>query len=156
MLAPVAPAPTLTTSAVRGSESLTTGSVERPAQSLLLGALVVLDAGVARPPGLALVPQQPRHRGQRAHVRPAPPIPEAGALEGLGTVEEAFLHLHPDRHLRLLALNGEPLQELGVAHERGPPVDPKGVFAARDQEDQADVRVLHDVGEAVDTVVAGT
>src|SRR5215510_7663493 len=118
MLAPMAPAPMMTTSAVRGSESLTTGSVERPAQSLLLGALVVLDAGVAGRLGLDLVPQHPRHRGQRAHIRPALPIPEAGALKGLGAVEEAFFHLHPDRHLRLPAVNGEPLQDRSVAHER--------------------------------------
>ena len=130
-------------------------SVQRLPQALLLVALVVLDAGVPGRLGLDLVPQHAGHRRQPGHVGPALPLPEAGALEGLRAVEETLLHLDPDRDLGPLALDLEAVEDLRVAHDGGAAVDAQSILAAGDQEDHPHVRVLHDIGEPVDAVVAG-
>ena len=69
-------------------------------------------------------------------------------------MQEALLDLDADRHLGPLPLHLQPGQDLLVADDAGAAVDAQGVLAAGDQEDQPEVRVLHDVGEAIDAVVA--
>src|SRR5581483_10816566 len=145
MLAPMAPAPMMTISAARGGVGLTGGLVEPLAEAILHVALVLLDAAGGGGLEVDLLPQDLRHRGQSGDVRPALALPEPGALEGLGAVEEALLDLDPDRDLRRLAVGREPGQDLRVAQHAGASVDAQGVLAAGDQEDEADVRVLHDV-----------
>jgi len=52
-----------------------------------------------------------------------------------------------DRHLS---------EEGGIAHQACSAVDPQGVVPPGDQVDQADVRVGHDIAEAIDAAVAGS
>lgn len=52
-----------------------------------------------------------------------------------------------DRHLS---------EEGGIAHQACPAVDPQGVVPPGDEVDQPDVRVGHDVAEAIGTAVAGS
>src|SRR5512144_1315007 len=132
----------------------TVRSIEALAEAGLHVALVVLGAAVGGRLEVDLVPQDPRHRGQPGHVGPALPLPEPGALEGLRAVEEALLDLDTDRHLRPFALHLQPAQDLAVPDDAGPTVHAQGVLATGDQEDHPDVRVLHDVGQPVDAVVA--
>src|SRR6266404_9961862 len=126
MLAPLAPGPITTISAVRGIPGLTaapgrtTGlSIEALAEAVLHVALEVVHAALGRRLQIDLLPQDLRHRGQRGHVGPALPIPESGALEGLRAVQEALLDLDADRHLGPLPLHLQPGQDLRVADDAG-------------------------------------
>src|SRR5262245_53412321 len=124
----MAPAPMITMSAARGGAGLTGESVETLAQAILHVALVLVHAAGGGRLEVDLVPEDLGHRGQPRHVGPALAIPQAGALEGLGAVEEALLDLDPDRDLRPLPLRLEAGQDLRVAHHAGAPVDPQGVL----------------------------
>src|SRR5260370_9674298 len=80
ILAPMAPAPITTMSAVRGIPGLTaapgraTGrSIEALAEAVLHVALEVVHAALGRRLQIDLLPHDLRHRGQPGHVRPALP-----------------------------------------------------------------------------------
>src|SRR5215470_207886 len=64
-------------------------------------------------------------RGQPGQLRPTLAIPEPRALHALRTVEEGLLHRDRDGQLRCLAVGGQPLQPLRVAHDVRAAVDPQ-------------------------------
>ena len=76
-------------------------------------------------------------------------------LERTGAVDERRGDLDADRHLRWLALRlADDGEHVGVDGHPGIALDPQRLVATGDDEQQPDVRVLDDVGEAVDEVVA--
>src|SRR2546428_13224434 len=88
--------------------------VQGPLEAFLALALVLLH-GLAR--GADLLEQDARHRRERGAVEPPLGVPELGASEGLRAVEEALLHLEADGGQRALAVGGQRVQDLRVAHD---------------------------------------
>ena len=63
--------------------------------------------------------------------------------------------MNPDGHQRGFAARGQTLQNFGVGREFRPAIDPHGFRRARQQENQANMGVLNDIGQPEDQLVAG-
>ena len=81
-------------------------------------------------------------------------VPDPTAPERLRAVDVHGADTDPDRDLRAAQLVVPEGQDLGVGREAGGPLDPQRLVPPGDHEEQACVRVGHDVGQRVQQVVA--
>src|SRR5262245_30016240 len=126
-------------------------SIQRALDALFALPLVFLESLAL---GLELLVEHTGHGREQPAIRPPGGIPEPGAPERLGTVEEALLDLHADGEKGLLAPRGQPGQDVFVAHDGGAAVHAQRLLPARDQEDQTHVGIREDVAHAIEPLVA--
>src|SRR5688572_9913321 len=81
-------------------------------------------------------------------------VPEVGAEDGAGALEEHGVHAHHQHRARQLALDAEALQQLRVGANLGAAVDAQRLADARHQEQERHAGVGDDVFQAVHPVVA--
>ena len=81
-------------------------------------------------------------------------LPGLGAKERLRAVEEHLLDVDEEGEARPVPAHDHVVEERRIPHDRGPAVDAQGVAAARDDEDESDVRIAEDVVEPVGPPVA--
>jgi hypothetical protein len=82
-------------------------------------------------------------------------LPEPGAQERLGAVEEALLDVHPDGELGPRSSCGKSLAYRGIGGEIRSSVPAQRLIGAGDNEDDAGVRIVQDIEVAERELVAG-
>ena len=82
--------------------------------------------------------------------------PQASPINGTRTLKVGGTNAHHDHAARQFAINSERRAKVRIGIDRGKAVDAERAVKARNQEEQRDAWVMHNVSERIDPVIATT
>lgn len=95
-------------------------------------------------------------RRKSGNVRPITAVPQMRAHHTLRAVEEGLLHGNDQGELRSLAMHHHLFAQAAITNDRGAPTHSQCLALARNEEQEADMRVLQHIAKCVGPTIPRT